>query len=245
MQGSARKDVVFGATRVYTVAVPGPKWKSWLKEVAAALQEGVGQLMRQAGLELMQLVMDNEVRHLAGERYERRGPEQPFRWGREKGFLIVRRLSLSSLLGLLWILCLGATTAFAQAEHCDESLRPDVGNRNSYRERGDRCEGLYIDKKSGNLRLASLHFAPLRFETGPEKHVDLSWSPIAGEVRLRAISLRSRTYYRMDSLRPAGSGSYRWPTGILARVGLSESAGINRRGVGDERAPQRKSSELR
>ena len=27
MQGSARKD---GATRVYTVAVPGRKWKSWL-----------------------------------------------------------------------------------------------------------------------------------------------------------------------------------------------------------------------
>ena len=31
MQGSARKDVVFGAARVYTVTVPGPKWKSWLK----------------------------------------------------------------------------------------------------------------------------------------------------------------------------------------------------------------------
>ena len=29
MQGSARKDVVFGAARVYTVTVPGPKWKSW------------------------------------------------------------------------------------------------------------------------------------------------------------------------------------------------------------------------
>ena len=36
-----------------------------LKEVAAALQEGVGHLMRQAGLELMQLVMDEEVRELA------------------------------------------------------------------------------------------------------------------------------------------------------------------------------------
>ena len=60
-----------------------------LKEVAAALQEGVGHLMRQAGLELMQLIMSNEVRHLAGERYERREPEQPFRWGREKGFLVV------------------------------------------------------------------------------------------------------------------------------------------------------------
>ena len=30
MQGSARKDVVFGAARVYTFTVPGPKWKSWL-----------------------------------------------------------------------------------------------------------------------------------------------------------------------------------------------------------------------
>ena len=60
-----------------------------LTEVAAALQESVGRLMRQAGLELMQLIMDNEVRSLAGERYERRTPEQPFRWGREKGFLVV------------------------------------------------------------------------------------------------------------------------------------------------------------
>ena len=61
-----------------------------LKEVAAALQDGVGQLMRQAGLELLQLVMDNEVRQLAGERYQRREQEhQPYRWGREKGFLVV------------------------------------------------------------------------------------------------------------------------------------------------------------
>ena len=30
MQGSARKDVVCGAARVYTFTVPGPKWKSWL-----------------------------------------------------------------------------------------------------------------------------------------------------------------------------------------------------------------------
>ena len=60
-----------------------------LKEVAAALQQGVGELMRQAGLELMQLVMDNEVRQLAGEHYQRREAEQPYRWGREQGFLVV------------------------------------------------------------------------------------------------------------------------------------------------------------
>ena len=33
-----------------------------LKQVAAALQDGVGHLMRQAGLELMQLIMAEEVR---------------------------------------------------------------------------------------------------------------------------------------------------------------------------------------
>ncbi len=60
-----------------------------LKEVAAALQQGVGRLLRQAGLELMQLIMDNEVRQLAGGRYQRREKEQPYRWGRGKGFLVV------------------------------------------------------------------------------------------------------------------------------------------------------------
>ncbi len=33
MQGSARKDVVCGAARVYTFTVPGPKWKSWLESI--------------------------------------------------------------------------------------------------------------------------------------------------------------------------------------------------------------------
>ena len=33
MQGSARKDVVFGAAGVYPVTVPGPKWKSWFKAI--------------------------------------------------------------------------------------------------------------------------------------------------------------------------------------------------------------------
>ena len=31
MQGSARKDVVCGAARVYIVVLPGPKWKSWFR----------------------------------------------------------------------------------------------------------------------------------------------------------------------------------------------------------------------
>ena len=60
-----------------------------LKEIAAALQDGVGALMRQAGLELMQLIMEDEVRQLAGERCQRRQDEQGYRWGREDGFVVV------------------------------------------------------------------------------------------------------------------------------------------------------------
>jgi hypothetical protein len=41
-----------------------------MAEVVGLLQEGVGHLLREAGLALMNLVMEEEVRHLAGERYQ-------------------------------------------------------------------------------------------------------------------------------------------------------------------------------
>jgi hypothetical protein len=41
-----------------------------LAEIVGFLQEGVGHLLREAGLTLMNLVMEEEVRHFAGERRE-------------------------------------------------------------------------------------------------------------------------------------------------------------------------------
>ena len=43
-----------------------------LAEIVGLLQDGVGHLLRAAGLSLMSLVMEEEVRHLAGERHEQR-----------------------------------------------------------------------------------------------------------------------------------------------------------------------------
>ena len=60
MQGSARKDVVFGAARVYTFTVPGPKWKSWFsKEGAIAIdhvslrvpREVIGEMLSEADIQ--------------------------------------------------------------------------------------------------------------------------------------------------------------------------------------------------
>jgi len=53
------------------------------------MQSGVGNLLRQAGLELMKLVMDEEVRHLAGERYEQHDGRQAQRWGTENGYCVI------------------------------------------------------------------------------------------------------------------------------------------------------------
>ena len=58
-------------------------------EVVGLLQEGVGHLLREAGLTLMQLVMEEEVRHLAGERHQQHPDRRAHRWGKEDGYCVV------------------------------------------------------------------------------------------------------------------------------------------------------------
>lgn len=60
-----------------------------LAEVVSLLQEGVGNLMREAGLQLMMLVMEEEVRHLAGERHEQKPERQAHRWGKDRGYCVI------------------------------------------------------------------------------------------------------------------------------------------------------------
>src|SRR2546426_3865952 len=60
-----------------------------MAEVVGLLQEGVGHLLREAGLALMNLVMEEEVRHLAGERYQQHPERRAHRWGKEDGYCVV------------------------------------------------------------------------------------------------------------------------------------------------------------
>ena len=60
-----------------------------MAEVVGLLQEGVGHLLREAGLALMQLVMEEEVRHLAGERHQQCPDRRAHRWGKEDGYCVV------------------------------------------------------------------------------------------------------------------------------------------------------------
>jgi putative transposase len=58
-------------------------------EMLGWLRQGVGELVRQAGLRLMDLLMQEEVRELVGERSQRQSDRSANRWGSERGYCIV------------------------------------------------------------------------------------------------------------------------------------------------------------
>jgi len=60
-----------------------------MAEMMGWLRKGVGELVRQAGLQLMDLMMQEEVRELAGERSQRVAERTAHRWGRERGYCVV------------------------------------------------------------------------------------------------------------------------------------------------------------
>lgn len=60
-----------------------------LAGIVGMLQEGVGHLMREAGLLLMVGVMEEEVRHIAGERSVPNSDRYASRWGKERGYCVV------------------------------------------------------------------------------------------------------------------------------------------------------------
>ncbi len=60
-----------------------------LAEIVGLLQQGVGNLLRETGLALMHTVMEEEVRHLAGERYQQHEGRRAHRWGKEDGYCVV------------------------------------------------------------------------------------------------------------------------------------------------------------
>jgi putative transposase len=60
-----------------------------MAEMVGWLRKGVGELIRQAGLQLMQLLMDEEVNQLVGDRGRSMPDRTANRWGSEKGYCVV------------------------------------------------------------------------------------------------------------------------------------------------------------
>jgi putative transposase len=60
-----------------------------MAEMVGWLRKGVGELIRQAGLQLMDLLMQEEVRELVGEKSQRQAERTANRWGSERGYCVV------------------------------------------------------------------------------------------------------------------------------------------------------------
>ena len=55
-------------------------------EIVAAMKQGVGDLVRAVGLQLLGLLMEEEVRQVVGERSARQRERRANRWGHEGGY---------------------------------------------------------------------------------------------------------------------------------------------------------------
>ena len=60
-----------------------------MAEVVGWLRDGVGELIRRAGLQLIELLMEEEVRQLVGQRSQPQAERTANRWGTERGYCVV------------------------------------------------------------------------------------------------------------------------------------------------------------
>jgi len=131
---------------------------------------------------------------------------------------------VTSFRALLVVVCLAARVALGQgAEHCDRNLEVSREDPFGYRMRVDRCEGVYVQQVSSTpLVVASFGTLDLPETFGAGGALVVEWAKQAGSIRLRAQSLKPRTYYRMDRQQRGNVSSYRWPTDVLAALKLTQ-----------------------
>lgn len=84
-----KQRAVQGFRRMAAEANPAIQMMLPMADIVGMLQQGVGNLMREAGLMLMQQVMDEEVRQLAGDRHQQHEGRKAHRWGTEQGYGVV------------------------------------------------------------------------------------------------------------------------------------------------------------
>jgi hypothetical protein len=109
---------------------------------------------------------------------------------------------------------------------CD-SLPVRASDPLRYRQRGDRCEGVYGQDVSGSseLQLVALVEHVERFDDSASAPLRVEWTPPVGAaVTLRASPLRAGLYYRMRTARPITGARYDWPSDVRRplRIGSAD-----------------------
>ena len=111
-----------------------------------------------------------------------------------------------------------------QAPSCDPLLEQPATNPYGYRLRGDRCEGIFVQQVAGTtLLIASFTESFDKYDVRITRHLDIRWTaPAESPIQLRAYGLRRKLYYRMDTTQSSATGSYTWPTEVLAALNVGQ-----------------------
>jgi hypothetical protein len=107
-------------------------------------------------------------------------------------------------------------------------LRPVQGSQSQYKDRGNRCEGLYVaDVGTLTLEILSLTLGDISFPLNPGEVLRVSAPGSASNLRVRAVAKPPKTYYRLDASLAPGA-TLNWP---IDAVLLPENIGPSRIGI--------------
>ena len=118
----------------------------------------------------------------------------------------------------------GAATSNRVA--CDSLVKTRASDPLSYRLRGDRCEGVYAQDVAGSssLLVASVVESFEAIDDSSSLPLRLEWVGPRGEaVRLRAYSIKSGLFYRMETVQSVAASPYLWPTNVLQALRIKNT----------------------
>lgn len=134
--------------------------------------------------------------------------------------------SLRLLIGAVVMTGLWAASGHAlRAAECPAGITPIDDETVAYRDRGARCEGLFVQPVAGaGLTIMGFHRHPPEITDAPDGEAT---NTVALDVRsapgvsVRALSTRRRLHYRMDATVPE-TGVFQWQGALFGhpRIGL-------------------------
>jgi hypothetical protein len=125
---------------------------------------------------------------------------------------------------------------------CDSLVATRASDPLRYRQRGDRCEGVYGKSVSGSstLRVAALVESVEAFDDSSALPLRIEWTPPPGDsVTVRASAIRAGLYYRMETTHPIAESRFVWPSDVRASLRLSSAdigvTGVTAKSIGGAR----------
>ena len=141
---------------------------------------------------------------------------------RRAAIFFIRRSRVRSTILLSGFLCAVFGHPLTAQVTCDPTLPAIKEGNLGYRNRGDRCEGLYINPVSSTtLFVASFTEYFENFDNvGNTLLVEWDKPPSNSEIHLRAQGIRPRLYYRMDAYKPGANTFFAWPSAVLSSLNI-------------------------